>query len=113
MYATLGQKNLKASGNKHYIGENNLGMKELEIIIGDWIDLNIKKMDYKDLDQFEEEVIQVENPVLFQYLCDGKPLNDDNVIKDGKKHTESRYLLELKEYVEKRKNNFGKYVEPI
>mmetsp|Transcript_11819 Transcript_11819/g.13420 ORF Transcript_11819/g.13420 Transcript_11819/m.13420 type:complete len:111 (-) Transcript_11819:126-458(-) len=46
----------------------HLGMKELEIIIGDWVEMNLDKMDYKDLDQFEEEVIQVENPVLFSYL---------------------------------------------
>ena len=68
----------------------HLGIKELEIIIGDWLELNIDKMEFDDLEQFEEEVIQVENPILFQYLCDNKPLNDDNAAKDGKLHTESR-----------------------
>ena len=84
-------------------------MKELEIIIGDWLDLNLDKMSYEDLDQFEEEVIQVENPVLYSYLCDNKDLNDSNAMKGAKKHTESKYLLELKEYVKNRKENFIKY----
>ena len=87
----------------------HLGMKELEIIIGDWLDLNIEKMNYEDLDQFEEEVVQVENPVLYSYLCDAKPLNDDNAMEGAKKHTESKYLIELKQYVENRKVDFEKY----
>mmetsp|Transcript_7039 Transcript_7039/g.6581 ORF Transcript_7039/g.6581 Transcript_7039/m.6581 type:complete len:83 (+) Transcript_7039:214-462(+) len=78
-------------------------MKELEIIIGDWLEMNIDNMEYEDLSQFEEEVIQVENPILFQYLCDGKPLDDSNAIKDGVKHTESKYLIELKSYIKQRK----------
>ena len=81
----------------------HLGIKELEIIIGDWVEMNIDKMSFEDLEQFEEEVIQVENPVLFQYLCDNKPLNDDNAMEGAKKHTESKYLIELKEYIQNKK----------
>ena len=65
--------------------------------------MNIDKMSFEDLEQFEEEVIQVENPVLFQYLCDNKPLNDDNAMEGAKKHTESKYLIELKEYIQNKK----------
>ena len=84
-------------------------MKELEIIIGDWLEFNIESMTYDDLNQFEEEVIQVENPVLFGYLWNNKDLDDNNAIKNGKKHTESKYLIELKDYVKRRKENFNKY----
>ena len=92
---------------------NHLGMKELEILIGDWLDRNIYHMDYDDLNQFEEEVVQVENPVLFSYFCNNKDLNDENVMEGGKKHTESKYLILLKEYVESRKNDFSKYASKV
>ena len=84
-------------------------MKELEIIIGDWVETNIDNLSYEDLEQFEEEVVQVENPILFRYFWNNMDLDDSNAIKGGKKHTESKYLIELKKYVKNRKENFVSY----
>ena len=104
-------KNLEGFKKQTVFRWKHLGMKELEIIIGDWIEMNADKMSYEELAQFEEEVIQVENPILFRYLWNNMELDDTNMVKGGKKHTESKYLIELKKYVKDRKENFAKYAQ--
>jgi succinate dehydrogenase flavin-adding protein (antitoxin of CptAB toxin-antitoxin module) len=75
-------------------------MLELEIIVGDWITANAEKMTYEELVQFEEEIIDVENPHLNKYLVFGQPPIEEH---------DSKYLNILKDYVAERKKNFGKY----
>jgi len=77
-----------------------MGLLELEIIVGDYIKENAEKMTYEDLIEFEEQIVDLENPILNQYLVvGGDPLPEH----------ESKYMTKMKEYLIERKNNFGKY----
>ena len=40
----------------------HIGTKELEIVLGDWLSLNIEKMTYAELEEFDSNVLDVENP---------------------------------------------------
>ncbi len=40
----------------------HIGTKELEIILGDWLSLNIEKLSYEDLEEFDSDVLDIENP---------------------------------------------------
>ena len=42
----------------------HIGTKELEIILGDWIQLNLDKLSYQDLEEFDTDILDVENPQL-------------------------------------------------
>ena len=55
-----------------------MGLFELEIIVGDFIIENSPKMTYEELMEFEEQVVDLENPVLNQYLIIGDALTGDH-----------------------------------
>ena len=40
----------------------HIGTKELEIVLRDWLELNSQKMTYAELEQFDDEIIGIENP---------------------------------------------------
>ena len=40
----------------------HIGTKELEIVLGDWLSLNIDKLSYADLEEFDANVLDIENP---------------------------------------------------
>ena len=42
----------------------HIGTKELEIILSDWLILNMDKMTYADLEEFDENILDIENPQL-------------------------------------------------
>ena len=42
----------------------HIGTKELEIILGDWLYLNLKNMNYDEVEQFDMDVLDIENPQL-------------------------------------------------
>lgn len=41
-----------------------IGTKELEIVLSDWLDMNAPNMTYEQLEQFDKEVLDIENPQL-------------------------------------------------
>ena len=56
----------------------HIGTKELEIVLGDWLKLNMHKLNYQDLEEFDSDVLDVENPQLQRYLVNGEPLRDQH-----------------------------------
>ena len=37
----------------------HIGTKELEIVLGDWLSLNIDKLSYADLEEFDANVLDI------------------------------------------------------
>ena len=58
------QKPAEIEGYKKQViyRSTHIGTKELEIILGDWLALNVDKMTYGDLEQFDTDILDVENP---------------------------------------------------
>lgn len=46
----------------------NLGMKELDLLIGSWAVRNLKKLSREELQRYEYEIIQMETPDLHKIL---------------------------------------------
>ena len=40
----------------------HIGTKELEIVLRDWLKLNQNKMSYSELEKFDEDILNIENP---------------------------------------------------
>lgn len=78
-----------------------MGLLELEIIVGDFIIEKSPHMNYEELVEFEEQVVDLENPILQLYLINGEKI-------EGAEH-DSKWMRNLLGYLEERKNNFGKY----
>ena len=72
-------------------------MKELEIILRDFLKMNQDNMSYQDLEEFDRDVLDVETPSLNRYL-----VNEDEVEEQHK----NRYIKLLVEYVEARKKDY-------
>ena len=43
---------------------SHIGTKELEIVLADWLSLNMDQMSYPDLEEFDQNVLDIENPQL-------------------------------------------------
>eukprot|EP00351_Strombidinopsis_sp_SopsisLIS2011_P003512 CAMPEP_0116876600 /NCGR_PEP_ID=MMETSP0463-20121206/8505_1 /TAXON_ID=181622 /ORGANISM="Strombidinopsis sp, Strain SopsisLIS2011" /LENGTH=66 /DNA_ID=CAMNT_0004523293 /DNA_START=363 /DNA_END=563 /DNA_ORIENTATION=+ len=54
-------------------------------------------MSYEDMSQFDDEVLNIENPQLQRYFVNGENL---------KKEHDTRFLKELKNYVQARKDDY-------
>ena len=78
-----------------------IGTKELEIVLSDWLDMNAPNMTYAELEQFDKEVLDIENPQLQRYLMNGEPIE--------KKH-DNHYMNALVDYVEIRKVDYASNV---
>ena len=50
------------------------GNKEIEIILTDWFKINGAGLSYGDLEQFDQDVLNIENPQMIRYLMNGEPL---------------------------------------
>ena len=50
----------------------HIGTKELEILLGDYLKLNMDKMTYEDVERFDNEIVSIENPSLERYLFKGE-----------------------------------------
>ena len=46
----------------------HIGTKELEILLRDYLTLNQDKMDYAETERFDDEILNVENPIMLRYL---------------------------------------------
>ena len=40
----------------------HIGTKELEIILSDWLTLNKHKLTYQDLEEYDTNILNIENP---------------------------------------------------
>ena len=72
-------------------------MRELEIILRDYLTMNAEKMSYQDLEEFDSNVFDIETPSLNRYL-----VNEDEV----EEHHKNKYVKILVEYVEARKKDY-------
>ena len=75
----------------------HIGTKEIEIILRDYLKMNADKMTYEELEQFDNDVLDVENPSLYRYLVNGDTVEEQH---------KNKYVNLLVEYVEKRKTNY-------
>lgn len=75
----------------------HIGTKELEIILGDWLALNIAKMTYDELAGFDKDILDIENPQLQRYLVNGESLLPQH---------NSKYMKTMCDYVQARKSDY-------
>ena len=75
----------------------HIGTKELEIVLGDWLSINIDKLSYADLIEFDQNVLDIENPSLQRYLMNGEDLLPQH---------NNKYMNILMEYVQARKVDY-------
>ena len=75
----------------------HIGTKELEIVLGDWLTINSATLSYDELEQFDDQILDMENPLLQRYLLNGEDLAEEHDLK---------YVKVLREYVEARKVDY-------
>jgi succinate dehydrogenase flavin-adding protein (antitoxin of CptAB toxin-antitoxin module) len=73
----------------------------LEVVLRDYLTMYCDEMTYADLEQFDDEVLNIENPQLQRYFMNQEPLQPEH---------NTRYVNALVEYVNLRKVNYAKYV---
>ena len=78
----------------------HLGTLELEIIIGDYMKRNAESMSYEDLIEFENQIVDTENPKLQDFLINKKEMTGEY---------DSKYMNLLKQYVEDSKANWAQF----
>merc|ERR1711918_311161 len=76
----------------------HIGTKELEIVLKDYLAMYGDAMTYEELEQFDSEVLDIENPQLQRYLMNGEELLPE--------HKDMYYITALVDYVEARKTDF-------
>lgn len=81
----------------------HIGTKELEIVLSDWLKLNGKNLSYEELDEYDHNVLDIENPSLQRYLINGEPLKEQH---------DNKYMRILKKYVEDRKKDYQGNIPP-
>jgi len=83
---------------------SHIGTKELEIVLKDYLTLNSAQMTYEELEQFDADVLDIENPQMQRYLMNGEDLLPQH---------DNKYMRILVDYVEARRtdyqNNVPKY----
>ena len=55
----------------------NLGVKELDLIVGSWATHQIHSLGKKELIQFNNEILQQETPDLLKKLLGEVPINEE------------------------------------
>ena len=76
---------------------SHIGTKELEIVLGDWLKLNQDKMSYQDVEDFDYQILSIENPSLQRYLINGEPIIEEHKCK---------YMDILMDYIVARKTDY-------
>ena len=74
-----------------------IGTKELEILLSDWLTLFGHSLSYEELDQYDRDVLNIENPQLIRYFMNGDALQPEH---------DNKYMRILKQYVEDRKRDY-------
>ena len=75
----------------------HIGTKELEIVLGDWLVLNQHKMSYQDVEEYDHQILSIENPSLQRYLINGEDVLEEH---------QNKYMQILVDYVKARKTNY-------
>ena len=70
-------------------------------MLRDWLELNAAGMTYDELEQFDNEILDIENPQLQRYLMNGEELLPEYDLK---------YMRLLVDYVEARKSDYANNV---
>ena len=76
----------------------HIGTKELEIVLRDFLTLNAEKMTYAELEQFDNDILDIENPSLQRYLLNGDPIEKEH---------DNHYMNLLVKYVDARKTDYA------
>merc|ERR1712046_76049 len=76
----------------------HIGTKELEILLMDWLTLNGDEMTYEELEGFDNDILDMENPTLQRYFIEGRPLLPED--------EDNKYLKIIIDYVAARKEDY-------
>ena len=79
----------------------HIGTKELEIVLRDYLELHANQMTYEELEQFDADILDIENPQMQRYL-----MNGDDILPEH----DNKYMNILVEYVELRKTDYANNV---
>ena len=83
-------KDIDAYRRQIYYRCGHIGTKELEIVFRDWLTMNKEKMTYADLEQFDQDILNIENPNLQRYLMNGQTLEPQH---------DNKYMRILMDYI--------------
>lgn len=75
----------------------HFGTKELEIIFRDWLTLYGADLTYEDLEKFDIQILDIENPSLQRYLVNQDPVNEEH---------NTYYMQQMVLYVQRRKEDY-------
>ena len=76
----------------------HIGTKELEILLSDFLKINQDSMTYQDVEEYDFDILSIENPSLQRYLINGEPVTIAE-------HN-NRYVKVLLKYVQDRKTDY-------
>mgnify|MGYP001948625883 CR=1 FL=1 len=79
----------------------HIGTKELEIVLSDYLTLNSQKMSYADLEEFDDHILNIENPQLQRYFMNGDDLLPEH---------DTKYVRAMCDYIEARKTDYANNV---
>tara|TARA_B110000285_G_C14685552_1_gene406678 strand:+ start:169 stop:561 length:393 start_codon:yes stop_codon:yes gene_type:complete len=74
---------------------SHIGTKELEIILSDWLKINQDSLSYKDVEEYDHQILSVENPSLQRYLINGEgvlPEHDNKYMRILLKYMNARRI---------------------
>jgi len=57
---------------------NLIGSQELETLLTDYLNLHMSEMTYQDIEEFDQVVFRIENPLLKRYLVSGDVLEPEH-----------------------------------
>jgi succinate dehydrogenase flavin-adding protein (antitoxin of CptAB toxin-antitoxin module) len=72
-------------------------------VLRDYLEIYLQGMTYFEMEQFDSEILNMENPQLQRYLFNNEPLEA---------HHDTKYMRALVQYVHLRKTDYAKYVPP-
>ena len=75
----------------------HIGTKELEVVLGDFLKINLGKMTYKEVEEFDAEIISMENPLMQRYLINGDMVQPEH---------DTKWMKVLLNYVDARKKDY-------
>ena len=76
---------------------SHIGTKELEIILSDWLKIHQDDLSYQDVEDYDHQILSVENPSLQRYLVNGEPVLPEH---------DNKYMRILLEYMKARKADY-------
>ena len=83
----------------------HIGTKELEIVLRDYLTLNMHKMTRAQLEKFDYDILNMENPSLQRYLLNGEPVKPEDA--------NNEYLHILIDYIHARKTDYASNVPKV